>query len=66
MERLTCKIFSQEYLPNKMFLTEHDEVLALRQKLGKYEDLGYSPEELENIIQQLYKLNLIIDDLYGE
>ena len=36
----------------KTFEDEYSEKCALRNALGKYEDLGYTPDELKNIIKQ--------------
>ena len=52
MERLTYKSCMGDYGSAKTFYDEFTEKCALRNALGKYEDLGYTPEELKQIINQ--------------
>lgn len=52
MERLTYKSDWGDYGSEKDFENEWKEKCALRNALGKYEDLGYSPEELREIIKE--------------
>lgn len=53
MDRLTYKSSWGDYGSAKDFEDEFTEKCALRNKLGKYEDLGYSPEELREIINEV-------------
>lgn len=53
MDRLTYKSSWGDYGSAKDFENEFTEKCALRNKLGKYEDLGYSPEELREIINEV-------------
>lgn len=52
MDRLTYKSLMGDYGSAKVFEDEYSERCALRNALGKYEDLGYTPDELKNIIKQ--------------
>ena len=52
MDRLTYKSSWGDYGSAKDFEDEFTEKCALRDVLGKYEDLGYTPEELEEIIKE--------------
>lgn len=52
MERLTYKSGWGDYGSAVVFDSEWDEKCAIRNKLGRYEDLGYSPEELREIIKE--------------
>jgi hypothetical protein len=52
MNRLTYKSLMGDYGSAKAFEDEYSEKCALRNALGKYEDLGYTPDELKNIIKQ--------------
>lgn len=52
MDRLTYKSSMGDYGSAKTFEDEFAEKCALRNKLGKYEDLGYTPEELKRIIDK--------------
>lgn len=51
MDRLTYKTDFGDYGCAKDFEDLWAERCAFRNKLGKYEDLGYSPEELREIIK---------------
>lgn len=53
MDRLTYKSSWGDYGSAKDFEDSFSEKCALRNKLGKYEDLGYSPEELREIINEV-------------
>lgn len=53
MVRLTYKSHCGDYGSAVIFDDEWDEKCALRNALGKYEDLGYSPEELKEIIKEI-------------
>lgn len=57
MNRLTYKSDMGDYGSAKCFDTEFDEKCALRNALGKYEDLGYSSEELKEILTKENKNN---------
>ena len=50
MERLTYKSMFGDYGSERTYPDAWDEIEALRNALGKYEDLGYTPEELKVII----------------
>lgn len=50
MNRLTYKSLMSDYGIAKTFESEFAEKCALRNALGKYEDLGCSPDELRKII----------------
>ena len=50
MIRLTYKSNWGDYGSSVVFDSEWDEKCALRNALGKYEDLGYSPEELKDLL----------------
>ena len=52
MDRLTYKSSGGDYGSAKNFEDEWSEKYALRNALGKYEDLGYSPDELNEIIKE--------------
>lgn len=52
MDRLTYKSSMGDYGSEKVFDDWFTEQCALRNRLGKYEDLGYTPEELEEIIKE--------------
>ena len=52
MERLTYKSSMGDYGSEKEFDDWWEEKCALRNALGKYEDLGYTPEELKEIIEK--------------
>lgn len=47
MERLTFKTDFGDYGSNKDFDNVYDELQALRNRLGKYEDTGFEPEEID-------------------
>lgn len=50
MERLTYKSQMGDYGSAKDFTNEFEEKCALRNALGKYEDLGYTPDELKRFL----------------
>lgn len=50
MERLTYKSQMGDYGLLKDFADEFEEKYTLRNALGKYEDLGYTPDELKNFL----------------
>lgn len=52
MNRLTYKSHMGDYGSAKIFEDEYSEKCALRNALGKYEDLGYTPDELKEIIKK--------------
>lgn len=52
MDRLTYKSSMGDYGSTKYFDDYWEERCILRNALGKYEDLGYTPEELKRIIEQ--------------
>ena len=47
---MTYKSLCGDYGSVKEYNSQSEEIWALRDALGKYEDLGYSPEELRAII----------------
>lgn len=47
MDRLTYKSFMGDYGSNKTYEDDFAEKCALRNALGKYEDLGCTPEQLQ-------------------
>ena len=55
MNRLTYKSSMGDYGSDKTFEDDFTEKCALRNALGKYEDLGYTPDELREIINGKYK-----------
>lgn len=46
MTRLTYKSAMGDYGSMIEYPSKNDEIQALRNRLGKYEDFGYEPEEL--------------------
>lgn len=52
MERLTYKSMCGDYGSTKEYTTPWVEVQTLRNALGKYEDLGYTAEELAELIKE--------------
>lgn len=52
MKRITYKSQTGDYGSTKIFKNEYEEICILRNALGKYEDLGYTAEELKEIIQK--------------
>lgn len=55
MNRLTYKSSMGDYGSAKTFEDDFAEKCALRNALGKYEDLGCTPDELREIINGKYK-----------
>lgn len=55
MDRLTYKSAMGDYGSAKTFKDEFAEKCALRNALGKYEDLGYTPDELREILNSKEK-----------
>ena len=55
MDRLTYKSALGDYGLEKIFEDEFAEKCALRNALGKYEDLGYTPDELRKILNSKEK-----------
>lgn len=53
MDRLTYKSFMGDYGSKKVYEDEFAERCALRNALGKYEELGYTPEQLKEILQKM-------------
>ena len=47
MERLTYKSFCGDYGGAKEYDSTWDELQALRNSLGKYEDLGFTADEIK-------------------
>ena len=56
MDRLTYRSSMGDYGSEVTFDDPWEEKCALRNALGKYEDLGYTPEELEVIIKYVKSL----------
>jgi len=55
MERLTYRSSMGDYGNDKEFESELQEQCAYRNALGKYEDLGYTADELREILKELGK-----------
>lgn len=53
MDRLTYKSSMGDYGLRKVFEDDIEEKYAMRNALGKYEDLGYTPEQLKEILKNL-------------
>ena len=53
MDRITYKSNFGDYGSVKDYTYQWTEIFVLRNALGKYEDLGYTPEELEEIVKEL-------------
>lgn len=47
MKRLTYKSLCGDYGSAKDYESQFEEIWALRNALGKYEDLGLTPEEIK-------------------
>ena len=58
MERLTYKSQMGDYGSAKDFTNEFEEKCALRNALGKYEDLGYTPDELKKFLPETKRLSV--------
>lgn len=52
MDRLTYKSDMGDYGSAKTYDDEFSEKCALRNALGRYEDLGYSADELKEMLQK--------------
>ena len=52
MERLTRKTIFGDYGAEKEYENQGEEIQALRNALGKYEDLGLSPEEIWEVLNE--------------
>lgn len=52
MDRLTYKSDMGDYGSAKTYDDEFSEKCALRNALGRYEDLGYSANELKEMLQR--------------
>lgn len=50
MERLTYKSLSGGYGANKSYDSDMEEIYTLRNALGKYEDIGLTPEEIKKVL----------------
>lgn len=50
MDRLTYKSCMGDYGSAKEFLNEYEEKCVLRNALGRYEDLGYTPDEIKKFL----------------
>lgn len=50
MERLTYKSLSGGYGANKSYDSDMEEIYTLRNALGKYEDIGLTPEEIKQAL----------------
>lgn len=60
MDRLTYKSDMGDYGSAKTYDDEFSEKCALRNALGRYEDLGYSADELKEMLQKEDKGESII------
>ena len=63
MERLTYRSKWGDYGANVEYADEWEEKCELRNRLGAYEDLGYSPEELKEIIDKIKEKNRRINNV---
>ena len=52
IDRLTRKTIFGDYGAEKEYESKGEEIQALRNALGKYEDLGLSPEEIEEVLNE--------------
>lgn len=50
LDRLTYKSSMGDYGSAKEYEDEYVEICALRNALGKYEDLGFTPEEIRTLL----------------
>ena len=50
MERLTYKALSGGYGANRSYDSDMEEIYTLRNALGKYEDIGLTPEEIKKVL----------------
>ena len=50
MDRLTYKALSGGYGTNKSYDSNMEEIYTLRNALGKYEDIGLTPEEIKQAL----------------
>lgn len=50
MERLTYKSFMGDYGSEKVYDSEWEEIQALRNALGEYEDTGLTPDEIRMML----------------
>lgn len=57
MDRLTYKSCMGDYGSAKEFLSEYEEKCALRNALGRYEDLGYAPDEIKKFLPKQKEKN---------
>lgn len=63
-ERLTYKSQIGDYGATREYDSPYPEVQTLRNALGEYEDLGYTPVELVNIFNELVNtLNELVNTL---
>lgn len=60
MDRLTYKSDMGDYGSAKTYDDEFSEKCALRNALGRYEDLGYSADELREMLQKGDKGEIVI------
>lgn len=60
MDRLTYKSDMGDYGSAKTYDDEFSEKCALRNALGRYEDLGYSVDELKEMLQGRDKGEIIV------
>ena len=52
IDRLTRKTVFGDYGAEKEYESRQEEIQTLRNALGKYEDLGLSPEEIEEVLNE--------------
>lgn len=65
MDRLTYKSCMGDFGSAKKFESEFAEKCALRNALGKYEELGYKPEEIQKYIPK-YPIGSYVYKIYKE
>lgn len=53
--RLTYKSCFGDYGSDRVYRDTWEELSALRNALGKYEDIGYTPEELKDLLKEILK-----------
>lgn len=58
MKRLTYKSCMGDYGNDVIFENDWEEKIAYRNALGKYEDLGLTPNQIQRVIDALNKIPL--------
>jgi len=60
MDRLTYRSSMGDYGSEVTFDDPWEEKCALRNRLGRYEDLGYTPEDLEILLKSIKDLAYVL------